>query len=297
MISPGDFIRTNSKSLLSLHQQINRMIYFPNTKINIGLFVTEKRKDGFHNLETVFYPLGLSDILEVKRIEDGVEGTCLFENTGILVDCPVEKNLVLKAYHLLAKDFRLPAVKVRLRKIVPFGAGLGGGSSDAAFMLKALNEGCELGLSENKLMEYASQLGSDCAFFILNRPAFASGKGEQLEEITLSLNDYRLVLVKPDCGVSTAEAYRGIVPAPIEFDLRKIGTLPVEEWKQVVKNDFEAVVFARYPEIGNLKEYLYEQGAVYAAMTGSGSAVFGLFPKNGEEISIDCPGCFVWKEE
>lgn len=272
------------------------MIYFPNTKINIGLFVTEKRKDGFHNLETVFYPLGLSDILEIKKAEGEQEGMCYFENTGILVDCPAEKNLVLRAYHLLAKDFHLPAVKVHLRKIVPFGAGLGGGSSDAAFMLKAMNERCGLGLSEQQLMEYASQLGSDCAFFILNRPAFASGKGERLEEISLSLENYRIVLVKPDSGVSTAEAYGGIVPKLPEFDLRKLGTLPIEEWKQVVKNDFETTVFARYPEIGKLKDNLYEQGAVYAAMTGSGSAVFGLFRRN-EEIDINCPGCFVWQEE
>ncbi len=272
------------------------MIYFPNIKINIGLFVTERREDGFHNLETIFYPLGLSDILEVKKMEEEPGGTCYFENTGILVDCPAEKNLVLKAYHLLAKDFHLPAMKVHLRKIVPFGAGLGGGSSDAAFMLKAINEGCNLGLSDHKLMEYASQLGSDCAFFILDRPAFASGKGERLEEISLSLDGYRMVLVKPDCGVSTAEAYRGIIPKQPEFDLRKLGTLPLEEWKQVVKNDFETTVFARYPEIGRLKEYLYGQGAVYAAMTGSGSAVFGIFPSN-KEININCPGCFVWREE
>lgn len=272
------------------------MIYFPNTKINIGLFVTEKRTDGFHNLETVFYPIGLSDLLEVKKVEEDQGGKCYFENTGIAVDCPAEKNLVLKAYHLLAKDFRLPAMKVHLRKIVPFGAGLGGGSSDAAFMLKALNERCALGLSDSRLREYASQLGSDCAFFICNRPAFASGKGEQLQDISLSLADYRIVLVKPECGVSTAEAYRGIVPKRPEFDLHKLETLPVEEWKWVVKNDFEATVFARYPQVGQLKEYLYRQGAVYAAMTGSGSAVFGIFRRN-EEIHIDCPGCFVWKGE
>lgn len=273
------------------------MIYFPNSKINIGLFVTEKRNDGFHNLETVFYPLGLSDILEVKIIEEEQQGgKCYFENSGILVDCPAQKNLVLKAYHLLSKDFRLPAVKVHLRKIVPFGAGLGGGSSDAAFMLKALNEGCGLGLPDSRLMGYASQLGSDCAFFIANCPAFASGKGEQLQGISLSLADYRIVLVKPDCGVSTAEAYRGIVPKRPDFDLRTLGTLPVEEWKQVVKNDFEKTVFAHYPEIGELKKYLYEQGAVYAAMTGSGSAVYGIFRKNTAQ-NIECPGCFVWKEE
>lgn len=272
------------------------MIYFPNAKINIGLFVTEKRNDGFHNLETVFYPVGLSDILEVQRAEGGRDGECCFKNTGIAVDCPPEKNLVLKAYHLLSADFHLPAINVHLRKIIPFGAGLGGGSSDAAFMLKALNECCELRLSDAELIKYASQLGSDCAFFIPNRPAFASGKGDVLEKLELSLDAWRVVLVKPMCGISTAEAYAGIVPRKAPFDLHRIETLPVNEWKSVIENDFETTVFTHYPEIARIKQYLYSQGAVYASMTGSGSAVFGLFEKN-KEIKIECSGCFIWQEQ
>lgn len=270
------------------------MIYFPNAKINIGLFVTGKRNDGFHNLETVFYPVGLPDILEVKRAEGGQDGECFFKNTGITVDCPTEKNLILKAYRLLLADFRLPAINIHLRKMIPFGAGLGGGSSDAAFMLKALNECCELCLSDAALIKYASQLGSDCAFFIQNRPAFASGKGDLLEKLELSLDAWRIVLIKPVCGVSTAEAYAGIVSRKAPFDLHRIGTLPVAEWKMVVENDFETTVFARYPEIAQIKQYLYSQGAVYASMTGSGSAVFGLFEKN-KETDINYPGCFIWQ--
>lgn len=272
------------------------MIYFPNAKINIGLSVTGKRDDGFHNLETVFYPVGLSDILEVKIAADRPDGECSFKNAGITVDCPAEKNLVWKAYRLLAEDFRLPAVKVYLRKIIPFGAGLGGGSADAAFMLKAVNDCCGLNLAEDELIRYASRLGSDCAFFIVDKPVFASGKGEVLEHLALSLEAYRIVLVKPNCGVSTSEAYAGIVPRKSEFDLRKLGTLPVCEWKSVVVNDFENSVFARYPEIAVIKEQLYERGAIYASMTGSGSAVFALFEKD-KEINMDFPGCFTWKGE
>lgn len=272
------------------------MIYFPNAKINIGLFVTEKRPDGFHNLETVFYPVGLSDILEVRRADGQQEGVCHFENSGIVVDCPPEKNLVLKAYKLLSADYSLPSVNVHLHKIIPFGAGFGGGSSDAAFMLKALNECCELGCTNARLAQYASQLGSDCAFFIENSPAFASGKGDILEDLPLSLEGFRIILVKPQGGVSTAEAYAGIRPQKPGFDLRRIVQLPVEEWKKFIRNDFESTVFARYPEIASLKEQLYARGAVYVSMTGSGSAVFGLFRKDAE-VNVNFPGCFVWQEE
>lgn len=272
------------------------MIYFPNAKINIGLSVTGKREDGFHNLETVFYPVGLSDILEVKIAGERPDGECSFKNTGIAVDCPVEKNLVWRAYQLLAEDFKLPAVNVYLRKIIPFGAGLGGGSADAAFMLKAINDCCCLNLPEDKLIQYASRLGSDCAFFIVDKPVFASGKGEILENLVLSLDAYHIVLVKPDCGVSTSEAYAGIVPQKPGFDLRKIATLPVCEWKSVVVNDFEKTVFARYPEIAAIKEQLYQRGAIYASMTGSGSAVFALFERE-KEIDMNFPGCFTWQGE
>lgn len=271
-----------------------KMIVYPNAKINIGLYVTEKRTDGFHNLETIFYPLGLSDILEINRAEMGASGECFFHNTGILIDCPEDKNLVIKAYRLLCADYALPAIRIHLHKIVPFGAGLGGGSADAAFMLKALNDYFELHLPAEKLLAYAATLGSDCAFFIPNRPAFAYGKGELLEDIQLSLEDYFMVLVKPPCGVSTPEAYRGIVPRQPAFNLRDIGTLEVKKWQGIISNDFEKTVFACYPEIGQIKDDLLRMGAVYASMTGSGAAVFALFEKTvdpGDRF----PGCFIWK--
>lgn len=271
------------------------MIVFPNAKINIGLFVTEKRPDGFHNLETVFYPIGLSDVLELVKGE-GQSGECTFNGTGMDVGCEAEKNLVVKAYRLLDADFHLPAVEVNLHKVIPFGAGLGGGSSDAAFMLKALNDFFNLSLSKEQLEVYAAYLGSDCAFFISDMPAFASGKGEVLENMELSLKDYRLVLVKPAFGVSTPEAYAGIVPHPAVFDLHKLSTLGPEQWRGNVRNDFEVSVFAKYPQLATLKQQLYDAGAVYASMTGSGSALYGLFPRSSE-INIECPDCFVWQED
>lgn len=272
------------------------MIVFPNAKINIGLYVTEKRGDGFHNLETVFYPVRLADILEINQADTTAKGVCVFKNTGITVDCPAEKNLVLKAYRLLDTVYSLPAVNVHLHKIIPFGAGLGGGSSDAAFMLKALNEYFALGLDEAMLAGYASELGSDCAFFIKNTPAFASGKGDRLEDISLSLNDYKIVLVKPDCGVSTQEAYAGIAPCRAASDLRGLAGIPVRDWRNKVSNDFEKTVFVKYPQIGRIKDKLYNLGAVYASMTGSGSAVFALFDK-AKKIPLDFPRCYVWSEE
>ena len=270
------------------------MLVFPNAKINIGLYVTEKRQDGFHNLETVFYPIGLSDILEISRGE-GKSGTYLFHNTGIDVGCDVEKNLIIKAYHLLAKTYNLPAVNIHLHKVIPFGAGLGGGSADAAFMLKALNTYFELHISDLELSVLASSLGSDCAFFIANRPAFASGKGEVLEEINLSLDQYQFILVKPACGVSTPEAYGGIIPNEAEYDLRKLSSLSITDWKASVHNDFEKTVFLKYPQISALKQQLYDAGALYASMTGSGSAVFGLFPKD-KKMQMNFPNCFVWSD-
>ena len=270
------------------------MIVFPNAKINIGLFVTEKRTDGFHNLETIFYPIGLSDVLEITE-EHASRGTCLFQNTGIDIACEPEKNLILRAYYLLAGRFDLPAVHVHLHKLIPFGAGLGGGSSDAAFMLKALNDFFELHLSEQMLMELAVTLGSDCAFFIRNHPAFATGKGECLEEIELSLANYRLVLVKPSIAVSTPEAYAGITPQPAFVNLRALNRWEVSTWKEKVFNDFEKSVFAKYPQIAQVKEQLYQAGALYASMTGSGSAIYALFEKGkGEDLNFQ--DCFVWQE-
>ncbi len=271
------------------------MLVYPNAKINIGLSVTEKRGDGFHNLETVFYPVDLMDILEINRTT-GMPGDCFFKNTGIEVDCTADKNLVIRAYKLLAVDYRLPAVAIHLHKIIPFGAGLGGGSSDAAFMLNALNVYFELNIPEEALIGYAARLGSDCAFFIKNRPAFASGKGEVLEDLDLSLDGYNIILVKPAEGVSTAEAYAGIIPHKASFDLRKLGTISPTAWREYIVNDFEKTVFTRYPEIKRIKERLYESGALYASMTGSGSAVYGIFDAKTDN-TFDFPGCFIWKND
>ena len=271
------------------------MIVFPNAKVNLGLFVTEKRPDGFHNLETVFYPIALTDVLEIVEMKRD-SGFCEFHNTGIDVECEPEKNLIVKAYRMLDADFHLPAVDIYLHKVIPFGAGLGGGSSDAAFALKALNDLFSLYLSLVQLENYAARLGSDCAFFIQNKPAFASGKGEILESMDFSLKDYRFMLVKPSFGVSTPEAYRGIHPAPASFDLHHLGDIPVESWKTSVKNDFETNVFPLHPRLPELKAYLYAQGAAYVSMSGSGSAIFGLFPRD-VAVNLDCPDCFIWQEE
>lgn len=271
------------------------MLVYPNAKINIGLFVTGKRPDGYHDLESVFYPIALSDILEVNRI-DRAKGICVFENTGLPVDCAPEKNLVVKAYKLLALAYDLPAVEVCLHKVIPYGAGLGGGSSDAAFMLKLLNEYFDLKISERGLMNYAARLGSDCVFFIKNTPSFVKGRGDLTEDSSLSLEDYTIVVVKPDCEVSTAEAYRNITPAASAYNLHKLPDLPIEKWRAKVSNDFEKTLFSAYPQIKKTKESLYEAGALYASMTGSGSGVFGIFPK-GADVVAGLRGEFVWTDK
>lgn len=273
------------------------MIVYPNAKVNIGLAVTGKRPDGYHDLATLFYPLrGLRDILEIN-LSGGAKGTCEFENTGLPVDCPVEKNLVVRAYKLLASAFELPGVRISLHKVIPYGAGLGGGSADAAFMLKALNEYFKLKISERGLMNYASRLGSDCPFFIRNTPAYATGKGEILEEVELNLEDYEFLVVKPDCMVSTAEAYADIVPKTLDYDLRELVRLPLIMWKERILNDFEETVFRKYPEIERVKRKIYQQGALFASMTGSGSGVFGIFPKGAKVKTEPLAGEFVWKKE
>ncbi|MGM0621188.1 MAG: 4-(cytidine 5'-diphospho)-2-C-methyl-D-erythritol kinase [Bacteroidota bacterium] len=248
------------------------MIVFPNAKINIGLHVVAKRPDGYHNLETVFYPVQLSDALEIVESRE-----MKLTTSGIEVDGPPGKNLVLKAWQLLSNDFDLPSVHFHLHKNIPFGAGLGGGSADAAFTLKILNDFFSLQISSEDLKKYASTLGADCPFFIDNKTAFASGIGDELSPVDIDLSQFQIVILKPGFSVSTQEAYRNIVPAHPDFNLFELAKLPVEKWKETVRNDFEKSVFPAYPEIKKCKELLYEQGAVYASMTGSGSAVFGLF--------------------
>jgi len=267
------------------------MIAFPNAKINIGLNVVSKRPDGYHNLESVFLPVELSDILEIVP-----SSNLEFTSSGLEMDGDPEHNLVLKAYRLLEKDFDIPSVKMHLHKMIPTGAGLGGGSSDAAFMLKMLNKQFHLKLNNGILQNYATQLGADCPFFIDNKPAFASGIGDQLEPIENDLSAYKIVIVKPDISISTIEAYRNIIPQKSVFNLKKIVGLPVESWKDTVKNDFEKNIFPRYPEIKKIKEKLYELGAVYASMSGSGSAVYGIFRHLPTNLDNNLPkGIFIYR--
>lgn len=247
-----------------------------NAKINIGLNVVSKRPDGYHNLETVFYPVDMCDYLEITPSTGDVT---TLQVKGIQVDSSMQDNLVYKAYMLLKQDFDIAAVDIVLEKNVPFGAGLGGGSSDAANTLKALNTMFSLGLGDTELEQYAVRLGADCPFFIKNKPVYATGIGNEFHPIELDLSGYQIKVVKPDVNVSTAVAYRGITPKPSEFNLLNLSKLPLIEWKDYVKNDFEESVFPQFPEIKELKEEMYSKGAVYAAMSGSGSAVFGIFKK------------------
>ncbi|AEW20613.1 MAG: 4-(cytidine 5'-diphospho)-2-C-methyl-D-erythritol kinase [Tannerella sp.] len=263
------------------------MICFPNAKINLGLSIVGKRPDGYHDLETIFYPVPLCDALEIVGAE-----TDSLRCSGMTLDSDSENNLVLKALRSLRKKYTIPPLAVYLRKAIPFGAGLGGGSADAAFMLKLVSEYYRLSVSDDELEEIASGIGADCAFFIRNRPVKASGIGNIFEPIDLSLGSYTLYIVKPDVFVSTKDAYSMVKPSQPMHSLDEIIRLPVSEWKDVLKNDFETSVFSHFPMIGEIKDELYAQGAVYASMSGSGSAVFGLFE---HDISLSFPGCFVWK--
>ena len=253
------------------------MITFPNAKINLGLNITAKRPDGYHNLETVFYPVPIEDALEIHVLNNSTDKKFSLHQAGMKITGNAEDNLVVKAYLLLDKEFNLPPVDIHLYKHIPSGAGLGGGSSDAAFMLKLLNERFELKLTDEKLEEYAATLGADCAFFIKNTPTYAEGIGNIFSPLSLSLKGYQILLVKPDIFVSTREAFSLVRPHEPEYSLKEIITHPVSEWKEQMVNDFEASVFPQYPVIGEIKEELYKNGAMYAAMSGSGSSVFGLF--------------------
>lgn len=248
------------------------MLAFANAKINLGLYVTEKRADGYHNLETVFYPVKINDVIEIT---DAEETTCQIK--GIDIPGSTEDNICLKAFELLKKDFDLPAQQITLLKNIPVGAGLGGGSSDAAFLIKLLNDKFQLSLNTHQMEDYARQLGADCAFFINNKPVFAEGKGDEFREVKVDLSDYKVVLVKPPVHVSTADAYSGIVPHKSGVSLKELIQLPLKDWKPNLKNDFEKTVFLKYPEIAAVKQALYHEGAIFAAMSGSGSSVFAIF--------------------
>jgi 4-diphosphocytidyl-2-C-methyl-D-erythritol kinase len=253
------------------------VIVFPNCKINLGLRILRKRNDGYHDLETVFYPLPFYDVLEIIR-SDTVTS---FTSTGLSIDAASKDNLCIKAYDLLKKDFpELPGVKIHLHKTIPTGAGLGGGSADAAFTLSLLNKKINLNLSTEQLINYALQLGSDCPFFIINQPCFAESRGEIFKKITLDLSDYNLVLVNPGIHVSTAEAFANISPTVPGKSIKEIIQQPITSWKNELINDFETTVFKKYPGVKNIKEELYNNGAEYASLSGSGSTVYGIFQKN-----------------
>ncbi|HEK22225.1 MAG: 4-(cytidine 5'-diphospho)-2-C-methyl-D-erythritol kinase [Mucilaginibacter sp.] len=262
------------------------MIVFPNAKINIGLNITARRPDGYHDLETVFYPVKIFDVLEVIEA-----GELSFQSSGLDIPGRPEDNLCIKGYHLLKKDFPdLPAVKIHLHKNVPIGAGLGGGSANAAFFIKLMNDKFGLGLDEEGMMDYARQLGADCAFFIGNRPVFAFEKGDEFEPVNLDLSAYHIALVMPDAHVSTAEAYRGVKPAPVKETVYDLVKMPVAAWKKHIRNDFEGHIFNNHPVIRGVKASLYERGALYASMSGSGASVFGIFESRPDlgELEKNC---------
>lgn len=278
------------------------MITFPCAKINLGLNIVSKRPDGYHNLETVFYPIPLTDALEIKYMDEKFpsESPCDLKITGNDIDCNEEDNLVIKAYQLLAADFQLPRVHAHLVKRIPTQAGLGGGSSDAAYMIRLLDERFRLNIGIPEMERYAAKLGADCAFFITADPSYAEGIGDVLMPVDVpgaGLGGYYLAVVKPSVAVSTRDAYAAIVPKTPAKCCRDIVRQPIETWKDELVNDFEAPIFAMHPELAAIKQSLYDAGAVYAAMSGSGSALFGIFREQptGLEKEFEGMSCQVMK--
>ncbi|HKL38394.1 MAG TPA: 4-(cytidine 5'-diphospho)-2-C-methyl-D-erythritol kinase [Bacteroidales bacterium] len=251
------------------------MIFFPNAKINLGLFITEKRADGYHNLESVFYPIAWSDILEIK--EQGPTDP-LFTTTGLAIDSGYRENLCYRAYQMMRRAYDLPPVAFHLHKIIPAGAGLGGGSSDGAFTLKGLNELFEIGLDKTRLRSMASELGSDCPFFIDNQPAFVWETGNQMETISLPIKNKHLVVVVPPLHIPTARAYQLVTPRKSRPGLKQIITdLHPKQWPDKANNDFEEPLAQEMPQLLAIKQGLYDSGALYASLSGSGSAIYGIF--------------------
>ena len=278
------------------------MIVFPCAKINLGLNIVSKREDGYHNLETVFYPIPLYDVLEIKYMDEKFpsDTACDLKVTGNAVDCDEQKNLVVKAYHILAADYQLQRIHTHLYKHIPSQAGLGGGSSDAAFMIRLLDERFRLNIGNPEMERYAARLGADCAFFIEAEPAYAEGIGDVLmpaDGPDGNLQGYYLCVVKPDVAVSTKEAYSAITPKKPAKSCRDIVRQPIETWKEELVNDFEEPIFKMHPELEAIKQKLYDQGAVYASMSGSGSALYGIFKEEpkGIEEQFDSMFCEVMK--
>lgn len=273
------------------------MITFPIAKINLGLNVVEKRLDGYHNLQTVFYPLPIMDALEIAPMSEGFPSDvdCDLKVTNIHIEGDEQRNLVVRAYQLLKKDFpSLPRIHTHLWKGIPTQAGMGGGSSDCAYMIRLLNETFDLQLTNEHMQQYAAQLGADCAFFIESVPCYAEGIGEQLEPISLDLSGWYIGVVRPDIPVPTKEAFSRIHPHYPSLNCREVVMQPVETWRDNLINDFEESVFALHPEIGAVKEQLYKMGATYAAMSGSGSALFGLFKEEPDGLRQAFPDMFTF---
>ncbi len=271
------------------------MVIFPNAKINIGLNILRKREDGYHDLETLFYPIGLKDALEyVVNGKDHANFYC----SGLNLDIQPEENIVLKAYRMMQEEFSLPSLDIHLHKAIPSGAGLGGGSADAAFFLKSLNEHFELGIAPNQLKIMAGRLGADCAFFLENRPAYATGTGDQLSQVDVDLSGYHLLLIKPSFGVDTKEAYSSVVPQEYPFNFKEIISGEITEWKNSIKNDFEKTLFVKLPDLSLLKEKLARMDPVYTSMSGSGSSIYAIFERKPKVQKNDFPaGAFVWQED
>lgn len=259
------------------------MISFPHAKINIGLSILSKRPDGYHNLETVFYPLPLRDALEIIPSEE-----INFVQTGLKIPGKETDNLVIHAYNLLKKDYpQIEPLKIYLFKAIPIGAGLGGGSSDAAGIIRLINKLLDLAISLEQMNRYALELGSDCPFFMQDAPCFAEGRGEILKPVPLDLSEYSFLLIHPEIRIGTAWAYSMIKPALSKYDLKASIQQPIEDWMNIIQNDFEIPVFTEYPELLKIKEKLYEYGAAYASMTGSGSTIYGIFKKSTLPVSFE----------
>ena len=264
------------------------MICFPNGKINLGLQVLSKRSDGFHNIESLIYPIPLKDVLEFVPAK-----SFQFDISGMAISGNKKDNLIWKAWELLKREFKLPPLHVHLHKAIPTGSGMGGGSADAAFFLRESNEFFKLGMNDNKMKSLAGLLGSDCPFFIENKPAFVSGKGEILQSATINLRGKYLLIIMPETHISSQKAYSLVQPEKPDVSLSEIISKPISQWKNLLKNDFEKPIFSLYPELGNLKKSLYENGAVYASMTGSGSAIYGLF-ENEPVLKDINPNNYLW---
>lgn len=261
------------------------MVAFSNAKINIGLQILGKRNDGFHDIQSCFYPVKLNDVIEINTQFQNSSFPIEINYSGIPINEPSDNNLCIKAFKIIKNDFpELPDIRFQLHKVIPTEAGLGGGSSNATSTLKLLNNKFDLGLSEYQLSVYASQLGSDCPFFISNTPSIIKGRGEIIEPLKINLEDYKILIVKPNISVSTKNAFEKIKTYNKPIDLKSALQNPVESWSSIIFNDFEKIIFPDHPLLQNLKDLLYKQGASYASMSGSGSSIYGIFKK---DIEID----------